>query len=263
VTEPIRTGPYHAAVAAKLPSAKLGLSLRSIGDDCARIWLRDIRALTVLAAALELPLVLADIVLHVTPGVPALADGSISWSALVLLVGVYGALSHHFLAGLLERVVGAERHGHPQPTLGEVLHDLPWGRLVVADLLLTAMIVVGFVAFVVPALLVITWFAVVLPIVNMEGRPVLASFARSYRLVRGHSWRVLVLALLAFAVPETIIGFVTSLAHAVTDHVVLNALAHAIPATILLPIAALPIVVLAFDLVALDAAAHDDEGAAV
>ena len=50
---------------------------------------------------------------------------------------IYGALSHHFFAGLLERVVSAERHGHRHPTLGEVVRNLPWHRLVVADLILT------------------------------------------------------------------------------------------------------------------------------
>jgi hypothetical protein len=234
--------------------AERPLDLGSILSDSARIWRRDFRSLTILAAGLELPLVIADIVLHITPGLKTLADDSVTINGVVILVFLYGSLSHHFLAGLLERVVASERHGHHRPTLNEVLRDLPWGRLVVADLLLTAMIVVGLTAFVIPGLLVVTWFAIVLPLVNLERQPVLPTFARSYRLVRGHSWKVAFVALSSFAIPELIIGSAAAFVHEITHDVVTNAIAHAIPAIILLPIAALPIVILAFELVAIDAA---------
>jgi hypothetical protein len=97
----------------------------------------------------------------------------------------------------------------------------------------------------------LTWFAVVPPIINLERRPVLESFARSRQLVKGHSWRVAALALAAFAIPEVVVVAVADLLH--TGDVAWDALAHAVPAIVMLPLAALPIVLLAFDLVALDA----------
>jgi hypothetical protein len=227
------------------------LSIRGILRETIAVWWRDIRSLTVLAALLEIPIVLADIALHVTPGLRGFADGTLLITRGLLVVILYGALSHHFLAGILERVVGADRHGHERPTVGEVLRDLPWTRLIVADVLLTAMILLGLSLFVVPGLVAMTWFAVVLPIINLERRSVGASFRRSYELVRGHSWRVAAVAIVAFAVPETIVGFVGDRAH--TGNVVLDALAHAAPAIVLMPLAALPIVIVTFDLVAIDA----------
>jgi hypothetical protein len=228
------------------------LSLRGIAANSWRIWRRDIRALTILAAALELPIMFVDVLLHVAPGVEGLTEETVTFGFIALLVIVYAALSHHFLAGLLERVVASERHGHPPPTLSEVIHDLPWMRLVIADLLLTGVLAITLVPLVIPGLVAMTWFAVVLPIVNLERNPVLPSFARSYHLVRGHSWRVFAVVITVFLIPDGIIGFITGLVHELTDHPVLNAVAHAVPAIILMPIAALPIVVLAFDLVALE-----------
>jgi hypothetical protein len=228
------------------------LSLRHIVTDTGRIWWRDLGPLTVLAAALELPILLADLVAEVTPTLRELRSGSAGVTAGALLVFVYGALSHHFLAGLLERVVASDRHGHQRATLGEVLRDLPWHRLVVADLLLTGLILLGLATFLLPGLVLLTWFAIVPPIINLERRPVLESFSRSRRLVRGHEWRVATVALAAFAIPQVVIVGVADLLH--TGDVVWDALAHAVPAIVLLPVAALPIVLMAFDLVALDAA---------
>jgi hypothetical protein len=228
------------------------LRLRAVLGASFRIWRRDIRSLTVLAAGLELPLVVADLALHFTPGLKNLTDGSFTVTVGVVVVLLYGSLSHHFLAGLLERVVAAERHGHSRPTLSEILHDIPWYRLVVADLLLTVLIVVGFAAFVIPGLLVLTWFSIMLPIVNLERDTVPASFARSYRLVRGHSWRVFAITFNALVIPEFLIGAAAALTAHFTDHVVVIAIGHALPAVVLMPIAAVPIVILAFDLVDID-----------
>jgi hypothetical protein len=226
----------------------------AVVTDSARLWRRDLRTLTALAAGLELPLLAADVVLHITPGLKTLTDDSFTLTGAALVVFAYGSLSHHFLAGLLERIVAAERRGHHRPTLGEILRDLPWHRLVVADVVLTAIVAAGLALFVIPGLVALTWFSITLPIVNLERNPVLASFRRSYHLVRGQSWRVFGIAVGAFALPEVAIGLVATITHHHTDDVVLNAIGHAVPAIILMPIAALPIVILAFDLVDLDAA---------
>lgn len=234
------------------PAAVASLRVGAIMESSLRIWWRDLRSLTVLAAGLEVPLVAADIALHVTPGLRNLVDDDFTLTGTALVVLVYGSLSHHFLAGLLERVVASERRGHHRPGLREVLFDLPWRRLIIADLLLTTMIAAGLALLVVPGLVALTWFSVTLPIVNLERNPVLASFARSYRLVRGHSWRVFAVAFCAFAIPEFAIGSIASLTHHLSHNPTLGAIGHAIPAIVLMPIAALPIVILAFELVELD-----------
>jgi hypothetical protein len=228
------------------------LSLRHIFRSSSRIWRRDLGILTVLAAGLELPLFFAEVVLHVTPGLHNLRNESATVSWALAMVALYGSLSHHLLAGLLEGLVASERHGHPKPSLREVLSGLPWARLLVADLLLAGMIAVGLAAFVVPGLVVMTWFAIALPILNMERGTVRGSFLRSYRLIRGHSWRSGLLAFASFAVPDLLVGLVVVVVHHFTSDSIAIAAAHAVPATVLLPIAALPLVVLAFDLVGIE-----------
>lgn len=231
------------------------LRVGAIADGSLETWRRNVRSLTVLAAGLEVPLVVAEIALHLTPGLRNLVDDDFTLTGAALVVLVYGSLSHHFLAGLLERVVASERGGHHRPGLRDVLLGLPWRRLIVADLLLTSMVAAGLSFFVVPGLVILTWFAVTLPIVNLERRPVLASFARSYHLVRGNSLRVFAVAVSAFAIPEFVIASIASLTHHLTHNPTLGAIGHAVPAIVLMPIAALPLVILAFDLVDLDNAA--------
>jgi hypothetical protein len=228
-------------------------SIRSVVVDALATYRREWRPLVILAALIEVPIVLAELVWHVTPSLRGLRDDD-GLAGLVALLALYGSLSHHFLAGVLERVVAADRHGHRRPRIGEVLRDLPWHRLVVADVLLTAGIFGGLAVLVVPGIVIATWFALALPIINLEGRPVLDAFGRSYRLVRGHSWRVGVIAIGAFLVPSAILGAVARLTH--SDNAVVDALLHAVPATIVLPLASLPLVITAFDLVAL----HPDGG---
>lgn len=240
------------------PAVVTALRVGATVEGSVRIWRRHFRSLTVLAAGLELPLVAADIALHVTPGLRNLVHDDFTLTGAVFVVVVYGSLSHHFLAGLLERIVAAERRGHHHPGLREVLFDLPWRRLIIADLLLTAMIAAGLALLVVPGLVALTLFSVTLPIVNLERNTVPASFTRSYRLVRGHSWRVFAVAVCAFSIPEFAIASIASLTHHVTDNPTLGAIGHAIPAIVLMPIAALPIVVLAFELVDLDTAVARD-----
>ena len=233
------------------------LSIRAVLAETFSTYRREWRSLAVLAAAIEVPLVLAEVALHVTPTLRSLVEDD-SLAGLVALLTIYGSLSHHFLAGVLERVVSADRHGHPRPALREVVRHLPWHRLVIADLLLTALILGGLGLFVLPGLVVVTWFALTLPLINLEERRVLDAFGRSRQLVRGHSWRVGAVAIGAFLVPEVIIGAVVAATH--SGNIVVDALLHAVPAIVLLPLAALPIVVVTFDLVGLEGQTRPTSG---
>lgn len=231
------------------PAGPPRLSVRTILSESVATFRREWRALVVLAAVIEVPLVLAEVALHVTPSLRGLVEHE-SLAGFIALLTVYGSLSHHFLAGVLERVVAVDRRGHERPRIRDVLRHLPWHRLVIADLLVTVLILAGLSLFVIPGLVAATWFALTLPLINLEQRRVLDAFARSRQLVRGHSWRVGAIAVGAFLVPELIIGIVAAVTH--TGNVAMDALVHAVPAVLVLPIAALPIVVATFDLVDLE-----------
>jgi hypothetical protein len=106
-------------------------------------------------------------------------------------VSVLGAV---FLSGFLSRVVGAAEHGEEEFTLGQVVRTLPWRRLVAADVLVAALVVMGVIALVIPGLAIMTFLAVVGPVIEIEDRPVRAALHRSAQLVWPYFWWVALLA---------------------------------------------------------------------
>ena len=106
--------------------------------------------------------------------------GSLSTSTVSLLGAV-------FLSGFLCRLVGDTEHGgtgHGASTghretgqdahatrIRDVLRSLPWGALIVADLLTAVIILAGFVALIIPGLVAITLLAVVGPVIEIEHQP--------------------------------------------------------------------------------------------
>lgn len=95
-----------------------------------------------------------------------------------------GTIGLVFFAGLLDRLIGAYLEGREDPSVGEVLRGLPYGRLVGADLLYIALTFVGLALLVLPGLAVMTFFGIVGPLVTSEGLGVFRAFRESARLVR-------------------------------------------------------------------------------
>jgi hypothetical protein len=88
-----------------------------------------------------------------------------------------------------------------------VLRSLPWGSLILADLLATLIIVVGLVALIIPGLIAITLLAVVGPVIELEHQPALAGLRRSVHLVRPHFWPVAAFATLPLLLANGIAAF--------------------------------------------------------
>ncbi len=219
---------------------------------CLRAWRRDFWRLGALAAIVLLPLLLIQFALYGAADISLTTDDSMSLWIVSLPIFVYAVESHHFMSALIERLEGADRHGDPAPSIGGLLRDLPWARLFWADMLFTLLFVAGLAALIVPGVVVGTYFSLVMPLINMERRPVRATFVRSYRLVRGNFWRVLVVWLpIWFAttsLTEALGEVLEHLGHSQLVHIV----AHLVPEALLLPLVALPSVIMTFELVDLD-----------
>ena len=82
-----------------------------------------------------------------------------------------------------------------------MLRSLPWGSLILADLLATLIIVAGLLALIVPGLVAITLLAVVGPVIEIEHRAALGALRRCVHLVRPHFWRVAAFGTLPPAAP--------------------------------------------------------------
>jgi hypothetical protein len=123
----------------------------------------------------------------------SLDDWSGGWAAVlvVILVGqaaipLLGAVFYSgIVAAAEERRTSGKRRG-----LAEVARTLPYWTLIVADLALVVILILGFVALIVPGFIFLSWFALIAPVIEMEGLGTRGAFRRSRELVRPHFWRV-------------------------------------------------------------------------
>jgi hypothetical protein len=99
-----------------------------------------------------------------------------------------------FLSGLICRLTTAMQAGGERPGLGQVARSLPWGRLVLGDLAVVAIVLVGVLLLVIPGLIAFTLLAIVGPVIELEDRKVGAALRRSASLVRRQFWRCFLLA---------------------------------------------------------------------
>ena len=114
-------------------------------------------------------------------------------SAFLLTLGIAQASLTLLGAVFYSGVVAAgerARSGGERQSIVEVARHLPYGPLIVADLMLVAVLFLGFLALIVPGLVFITWFALIAPVVELEDCSARHSFRRSRALVRPHFWRV-------------------------------------------------------------------------
>lgn len=122
----------------------------------------------------------------------ALGDGAGIAVLLALVTAVISIVGTFWLQGALVLAVDDVRDGKIDTTVAEVFERVrPYlGTLIVAGLLAGLGIVVGLVLLVVPGLVLLTWWALIVPVIVLEGTPVGASFSRSRELVSGHGWTV-------------------------------------------------------------------------
>jgi Uncharacterised protein family (UPF0259) len=99
-----------------------------------------------------------------------------------------------FLSGVMVRLVGVAEHGRRDPRISTVLRALPWGSLILADLLMTLAFVVGIVLLIIPGLIVLVLFIVAGPVIEIEHRRAVAGLRRSAQLVRQRFWKVALIA---------------------------------------------------------------------
>jgi hypothetical protein len=134
-------------------------------------------------------------------------------SLLALVVATVGTLGLTFYAGLLDRLVGAVEQGKKAPPIGEVLRTLPYWRLIAADLILLGILVVASVTFVVPGLILFTFFAIVGPLINMEHHGVFSAFRESFRLMRPNFWTAVVCVTLPLSIEHEVVGAIELALH--------------------------------------------------
>jgi hypothetical protein len=154
---------------------------------------------------------------------------------LVLILGWVGAILSAILlviaaflvtAALVEAVADI-RDGRADLSVSETLKRgmSRLGSVAGASILAGLAIGIGLLLLIVPGLVLITWWAVIIPVIVLERVGTFDSFSRSRELVRGYDWQVfgvivlqfliliafsIVLGILLIAVPEEIRSFVSN-----------------------------------------------------
>jgi hypothetical protein len=169
------------------------LTLAGIARDALRLYRGHPWRVAGTALLLFTPLgVLTDLLsdaIHPLSGTSPAA--SLSAVAVSLGAALLALLAEIFYAGLLDYTVGRP----DPPSVTETLMRLPWGRLLVVQLVGAVLIVAGLLIFVLPGLAVLTLLSIAGPIVVLEDRDPLSALARSIRLVLPH-WRLAAMVVL-------------------------------------------------------------------
>jgi hypothetical protein len=130
---------------------------------------------------------------------------------VVLVVRLFGPVVY---AGYLDEAVGHEYFRGHRLGVRTILRTLPWGRLVVADLILIMGTIIGLSLFVLPGLIWLTLFTLVGPVIVQEHHGVIDGFRRTLQLSRG-AWRMVLILVVALLVAEQVVH---ELAHQATHH---------------------------------------------
>jgi len=189
----------------------------------------------------------------------AVVDGLIGTEFPLLLIGfAISTVTTPFYEGFVVTLVQDLQDDRPDRSIGELLRAtiLVLLPLVGAGLLFLLGIFVGVVLFVVPALVAITVWALISPVIVVERPGVTKAFSRSHELVRGNGWRVFGVVLASFLAVFFIagIGF-KPIAEAISSEPLVQVALDAVTSTLVAPIAALVAAVLYFRLRQIDPSA--------
>ncbi len=165
------------------PPSRRKLQFGEVFEESWFIFTRH--SLRLIAAALVIFgfLALVDALTDAAGGATLLLAGI---SVVVTVVGVF------LLQGALVVLVADLRDGKPTLTIEQVFQRVRprLVTLIVAGLLAAFGIALGLVAFVIPGLVLLTFWSLITPAVVLEEKSTFDAFGRSMRLVRGNALRV-------------------------------------------------------------------------
>jgi Ca2+/Na+ antiporter len=130
------------------------------------------------------------------------------YAAVALIAALLGVVFDRWLASILGALISLVAFFWLQAALVKTVEDVRDGRadlsladtfdqarrhlsaVLVAGILAGLGIIVGLILLIVPGLVLLTWWAVIIPVIVLENRSASESFTRSRELVRGYGWSV-------------------------------------------------------------------------
>ncbi len=166
----------------------------------------------------------------------ALAGGTIE----ALLGALVEIIAAFLLQATLVKAVQDVRDGRADMSIGETVSAAaPYlGSVALASIMAGIAIVIGLALIIVPGLYLITIWAVIVPVIVIEGSGVLAAFGRSHQLVRGRGWHVFATLVLVYVI-LLVVNLVLGLIFSALPHVLGTGLSSVISGTLIAPFLAL------------------------
>ncbi len=210
-------------------------------------------SLLLLAAIVFLPLGLLDSISTELNVDSFDLDSGFEIAGLIAIIGALTATSlvgEVFYSGAVAISLTHPEHEHP-PSIRAIARRLDYRRLVAVDLLYVLVVVVGMLLFVIPGVLAFAFLGLAGPVVELERHSVRGALRRSWNLVRGRFWTVLLvlgpIEVIGDAVGELLGGGV----HDLLGHSFVAVwLADSVANIFLTPIFAVAAVLLTLDLIA-------------
>jgi hypothetical protein len=169
-------------------------------------------------------------------------------AAILSLAGTFGILlgslvsivAAFLLQAALVKAVQDVRDGRVDMSVGETVEAArPYLWSVMGASILAAIAIgIGLVLVIVPGLILITIWAVIVPVIVIERSGALASFGRSRALVRGRGWHVFGTLVIVFVI-LLVVDFVLGLIFSALPHVLSSGLSSVISGTLISPFLAL------------------------
>jgi hypothetical protein len=186
----------------------------------------------------------------------ALAGGTVG----ALLGSLVEIVAAFLLQATLVKAVQDVRDGRVDMSIGETVRAaVPYlGSVALASILAGIAIVIGLILIIVPGLFLITIWAVIVPVIVIEGAGALDSFGRSHQLVRGRGWHVFGTLVLVYVI-LLVVNLVLGLIFTALPHVLGAGLSSVIAGTLIAPFLAL-VVTLVYYRLAGDAQAPASPG---
>jgi hypothetical protein len=173
--------------------------------------------------------------------------GSTVGTILGSLVQIVAAF---LLQATLVKAVQDVRDGRADMSIGDTVRAaVPYlGPVAGASILAGIAITIGLILLIVPGLYLITIWAVIVPVIVLEGTGALASFGRSQQLVRGNGWHVFGTLVLVFII-QLVVGIILGLIFSALPHSLANGLSSVISGTLIAPFLALVVTLVYYRLV--------------
>jgi hypothetical protein len=169
---------------------------------------------------------------------------------LALAAAAIGVIATYWYQGMVVEAARDILDGRRDQTVGSLIGAASpvVGPLIVAGLVAGFAIAVGLILLIVPGLILLTLWAVIVPVIVIERTGAFEAFGRSRELVRGHGWQVFGVIVVLFLVQFVVSAAIQAILVGITDSFAGYALADLIMRLLIAPLSALAASVMFFEL---------------